>query len=811
MNSRWYTASLTTLGAALTSLRLVAIDAPTFQQAAPVWVPGREQEKNLTLGWRAAISRPASGRATLRLTASTLYRAFINGHFAGHGPARAGHGFYRVDEWDLGPQLEAGTNWVAVEVAAYNVNSYDLLDQPAFLQAEVVDDAGRVLAATGDGSAGFEARAITERRQKVQRYSFQRPFSEVWRLAPDWDAWRTGEGRHPRLKVSPVDSKRLLGRGVPYPRFALRAPVAIVGRGRMQPGPLPNQPWKDRALTQIGPKLGGFPEAELETIPSLEFQAWKTVTSEASTPPSPWPPTDPLSLSAGGYCTADLGINLSGFLGVELEVHTSARVFVAFDEILREGEVDWKRLGCVNLIVLELEPGRYRFESFEPYTLRFAKVIALTGEVTLRDLWLRELANPDVDAAHFACSDPRLNRLFEAGRETFRQNAVDIFMDCPSRERAGWLCDSFFTARTEFRLCGASPVERNFLENFAQPAAFAFLPEGMLPMCYPADHNDGIFIPNWSLWFVLQLEEYEARTGDRSLIDALRPRVMRLLDFFRALQNAEGLLEKLPSWVFVEWSRANEWVQDVNFPSNMLYARALVAAGRLYDAPGLTAEAERLREGIRRLAFDGEFFVDNAVRRNGRLEVTRNRSEVCQYFAFFFEVATPASHPDLWRVLRDDFGPRRRQTQAHPEVAPANAFVGNVLRLEILSRYARCQQTLDESVDYLLYMAEKTGTLWENDGDYASCNHGFASHVIHVLDRDVLGLAEVDPVQRQIRLRFSDLRLDWCEGALPVPGGRVSLQWRKTGPGFYRYRLEYPAGYALTVETPPGVSWEREY
>ena len=26
-------------------------------------------------------------------------------------------------------------------------------------------------------------------------------------------------------------------------------------------------------------------------------------------------------------------------------------------------------------------------------------------------------------------------------------------------------------------------------------------------------------------------------------------------------------------------------------------------------------------------------------------------------------------------------------------------------------------------------MAQKTGTLWENDGDYASCNHGFASHV----------------------------------------------------------------------------------
>ena len=50
---------------------------------------------------------------------------------------------------------------------------------------------------------------------------------------------------------------------------------------------------------------------------------------------------------------------------------------------------------------------------------------------------------------------------------------------------------------------------------------FEFLPEGMLPMCYPADHNDGVFIPNWALWFVVQLEEYAQRNGDRDMVDAV--------------------------------------------------------------------------------------------------------------------------------------------------------------------------------------------------------------------------------------------------------------------------------------------------
>ena len=35
-------------------------------------------------------------------------------------------------------------------------------------------------------------------------------------------------------------------------------------------------------------------------------------------------------------------------------------------------------------------------------------------------------------------------------------------------------------------------------------------------------------------------------------------------------------------------------------------------------------------------------------------------------------------------------------------------------------------------------MANKTGTLWELVSDTASCNHGFASHVIYWMDR--LGL-----------------------------------------------------------------------
>ncbi|MCX6625222.1 MAG: hypothetical protein NTY38_30010, partial [Acidobacteria bacterium] len=506
-----------------------------------------------------------------------------------------------------------------------------------------------------------------------------------------------------------------------------------------------------------------------------------------------------LAIPKLSYAIVDFGTNLTGFAGLRVSTAVPARLLLTFDEILSNDDVKFNRLGAVSAVTLDLAAGTHDFETIEPYTMRYLKLTTLEGAVRVDDLYLREYVNPNVWRAHFSASDPRLNRLFAAGRETFRQNAVDIFMDCPQRERAGWLCDSYFTARVAPDLGGDTLVEKNFLENFLMPKRYPVLPECVLPMCYPADHANGTFIPNWTLWFVLELEEYLARSGDREMVKAFEPKLLCLFDYFRKFHNSDGLLEKLPSWVFIEWSAANKFVQDVNYPSNMLYAAALAAAGRLYAKPEMVAEAMKIHETIRRQSFDGEFFVDNAVRTGGKLDVTRNRTEVCQYFAFYFGTATSESHPKLWRILRDQFGPSRIREKRFPQIHAANSFVGNMVRAELLSRGGHSQQLLDESVAYLMYMVDRTGTLWENVDADASCNHGFASHIVHTLYRDILGVDRIDPAARTVHLRFTDLKLEQCEGAIPVADGMVSLRWSRH-PDRIEYRADVPAGYRVEIE-----------
>ena len=181
-----------------------------FVSGRPLWLKGRSKEKNVFVGFRAQVRGEDAANAIVRLTASSIYRIFLNGEFLGYGPARGPHGHARIDEWSLKGKCRPGLNTIAVEVAGYNVNSYYLLDQPAFLQAEAVAGA-RVLASTGGNGAQFGARALEHRLRKVQRYSFQRPFSEVYRMAPGCDAWRDG-GAFNAQELETVDQLRLLAR-----------------------------------------------------------------------------------------------------------------------------------------------------------------------------------------------------------------------------------------------------------------------------------------------------------------------------------------------------------------------------------------------------------------------------------------------------------------------------------------------------------------------------------------------------------------------------------------------------------------------
>ena len=780
---------------------LKARPVESFAAAKPVWMAGEERATNSFCAIRCNF-KGDSGAAALRVTAAYDYRVRLNGRFVGFGPVRAPEGVFRIDEWKL--DARKGDNVVEIEAAGYNCNSYYFVNQPAFVQAEVLMD-GKVIAATGaDGAfVAFDAGRIC----KVPRFSGQRTFIDAWRVGemggPRFVAASNGTPPQqqccaaPRLAVQPM--KRYEPRPVPYPDFAVNRSFRPIRKERLTKDPSRKiQRW-NFIDSKDDPLHTRFHLDELETNPYYDLQGFARTPIDG----------DARTLASGESATFEGDRNVSGFIGLKVRTTGPCRIVLSWDEILgKDGVLNYSRLGCAAVAEWRIaSAGEYELETFEPYAAKFIDVAVLEGKAAVDSVWVRTYVSPLADRTSFRASDPALERIFLAARESYRANAVDGFTDCPTRERAYWTGDTFFTGRASAWLSGDGSVERTFLANFLLADGFDWSRynskgvsmDGAIPALYPGGIFWDNFIPNYMMWTVMQLEEHVARYGDRDFADKCKRAVLGIVRFLHKFRNSDGLLEKLPGWVFVEWSKANELVQDVNYPSNMMYARMLEACANLYRMPELAAEAKKVRAEVVRQSWNGEWFCDNAVRHSdGSLKLSGECTETCQYCAFFFGTVTPESHPALWKRMLDEFGPDRVAKGVHKRIWPANFIFGTCERLELLSRAGRSRQILDETRDWFLTMADRTGTLWEhlNTKGNCSCCHGFASIASEYLFRDVLGVREIDRTTKVIRVSPSaDLPLEWCEGTLPLSRDEVAVvKWRKTSDGL-KVDVKLPTGW----------------
>lgn len=739
-----------------------------FKMAKPVWAKEYKDEKNIMLEFTGEMD--FSGKFTsIKICADALYRLIVNGKIVAHGPQRAGKGFYRIDEIDLTHKLNRGEkNEIKIQVLTYGVVSFEYVLQPAFLMAEMILD-GKVILATG-AKGDFTAKRILSKVQATERYSFQRPCIEAWNLPLKYSE---------NLELFELNEKTVMPRTAPYPQLHIKYFDKLIAKGRMN---IPEI--KDINVSESVGHIENFmfDGAEVgatyrDHVAQMETTEINHVNEDAT--------NMCFNLTESEFVNLKLPYENTGFLTFKAQCEKDSTVYFLFDEILCDDDVlPTKHYpGTTNVIPFFMKKGVHEFTCIDPKSIHYLKVLCVKGNVKVENIGLMEYINPNGRIASFTSDDEALNRIYDAAVHTFEQGASDIFMDCPSRERAGWLCDSFFTGRTEKDLTGASLVEKGFLENFFYATDFGKHPKGMFPMCYPSDilfTDDRIekqaYIPNWAMFLVVELEEYVKRTGDTDIIELARPRFYELEEYFKGFINENGLLERLNSWVFLEHSQANKWTQDINFPSNMMYYAMLKAMARMYNDEALSIKADGIKETIKKLSFNGKFFRDHQIiGEDGNKFIPEDITEVCQYYAFFSGVATKEEYPELLEIIAKDFGAGHKCEKTHPGVYPANAFIGNYLRMEVLSFNGYRKQVINEIKDYFDYMAIRTGTLWESDTARSSCNHAFASHVVRFIFRDCLGINDIDETNKKIYLNNDYTAPQNVKAVIPLINGSIKI------------------------------------
>ncbi len=686
-----------------------------FSLAIPIFADGKDKEMNYHLVLKETAESLVG--TTLYITAFSFYRLTINGSFLAFGPARAAAGYARVDEIDLSKYDNgSGNNEIIIEAVGYYCCSFSTVKQSSFVVAEL-RRGDNVILYTGRDFKGYRSAKMI---QKTERYSGQRHFGEIhnYPLSGICDS---------EVSLTPVgNTPKYLPRHVHKPNYDTVSAdeCAYVGEFLFD-DTIPYR--KTRYSFDVDEKWGRYEDGQVFSHPYrwIQRQALqRKITNIAF----------PIELKKGDYAIVDMGRIEAGFLRTSIKAEDHSDVVVGFSEMSLKEDFEFTRMNAQNVLEFFIEAdNEVEAESFEPYTCRFAIVLVKQGKITLKGFSVRTFEYPEDKIIKREIKDALLAKIYKAGERTFCHNAVDLYTDCPSRERAGWLCDSFFTGRAEYFLTGATTIEDAFLENYRLYPPTGEYPEGVLPMCYPSDcHVD--YIPQWNMWYILEVEEYINKRNKNADKELFRDSVYGILDFLSQYENKDGLLQNLPGWNFVEWSTANEWVQDVNYPTNFLYAEVLRAVSRLYKDSTLLKKASLVAKTAEKLSFDGEVFIDNAViDENGMLQNTHNSSEAGQYYAILFGEfdLNDEKYKSFKKNITEGFTGFNTEGRGY---VPVNAFIGLYLRVYALMKLGEYGILEDDIKSFFGGMADATGTLWEYKQHKGSYDHGFTSFITLAID-----------------------------------------------------------------------------
>lgn len=692
-----------------------------FKKAVPVWVKTEDYYEKLNTNLVFKTKAESLENTVLKLAAVDFYKLYVNGEFVGFGPARTAKGYARVDEYDLSEYSNPTGNEIVIFAAGYYCSSLSTAKQESFLAAELQKNGEPILYTGRD----FDCYTNSKRVKKVERYSVQRHFGEIYNEDGS-DIF----DQAPVATVAVTSAPEFIERHVPYADFSEKSLDCYVSRGEFTENGKSgrrNAYSYDPYDETKQPMYGAFPREEIEFTP---FNYIETVAQVKTADGGALPET----LSGGEWMMFDFEKINVGFLQLSVEALEDSQLIMTFCEHCTHEEFMPGRINAQNVVQYNIKKGvSLNAETFEPYGFKNVALFLKNGAVTVKGLGMRSYIRDMSKMIPREVKDPQLRDVYESSIRTYAHNVVDLYMDCPTRERAGWLCDSYFTARAEYFFFGNTLNEDAFLQNYVLYKPEGDYPDGILPMVYPADPHDNCkYIPQWCIWYVLEVCEYLSERNPAADKEYYRPSVMGIVNHFSQFENELGLLERIAGWNFIEWSKANSWCHDISYPTNMLYSAMLCAVEDTFGVAGLKAKAQKIRKTVVDMSFNGEVFIDNAVRNSeGILENTNNVSEAGQYYAALFGDIELENEKfaELYKTIKKGFGEFAEKNSEKYDFCPTNAFIGMYLRMNLLHNIGDPQLMKDNIISFFGGMSGLTGTLWELKTTVGSLDHGFASYV----------------------------------------------------------------------------------
>jgi hypothetical protein len=756
--------------------------------------------------------------AQFQLATSDYYQLWLNGQRLGSGPARASHGRLTVDAWALPPELLREKNTLAVQVFWEGIFTFDrvrsapglwyaLTDASGDLLPEIwiTDQTGRIVTQTASVVRGW-----TEEIDARQR-------TPNWPAGP-WTAahWRKPVERttNPAVVLEQRDIK-------PFAQRLDRAQfVTFAGacdpKSRTPHRPLGNEGTPGFAPPADAPSSVIQEEALAPTTAHDDNLAALTASDPGIATLGP----DPNGLDR--TIQLDFGQLVTGT--IELRIEAPAGTVVDFG--WAEGHWEDERMGVWarsphpdgSVASREFADGRsgaryicsgHGIEIFQGLYLaafrhlRIAfRVPGSAAPIRIHDLAVRHRGYPIAAQGAFRCSDDSLNRIHRAAVHTMECSIDDVYMDCPGRERAAWLNDSYWTSIGFLDLTGDIAYDRRFIRQFIDSQDAMSDYEGNVAPIYPADCRRWRARPTGqgpitghSFYWLLQLERHLRLFGDAALKEKWRPAVERLIAGYQPYINAEGLLENKKWDAYFDWSDVQSG--PIFTPDNFLFSFTLARLGQCYNRADWQQLSARMAGAVDRLAWnpDRELYTDNIARTGDQLSLGTGYSCLTNYVALWTAMGEPARAERIWRQLKN-FHPAtldRQLISYETSLVRGNLFA-LIYRFDYAARRGELDTLLrDLSETYLPMFERGQTTLSEHLGYHGSLCHAYNGYVVHLINRHIAGIELPENPGDLIRIRPHPELISWCQARVVWRHGLVQVWWSKVGSQIELF-ISIPAG-----------------
>ncbi len=534
----------------------------------------------------------------INISADNRYRLFVNGQYVNDGPQAGDRRHWHFETLDIAPYLRTGTNLLGVQVTYFGEAA------PVYMMGRraglIVQGNGKPESIVNTGQT--DSPWVYKRNEGISVIPFHPGMPELsYQYYAAGPAERidgnTVAGGLLSADQSDADWKMPIS-------FQTGAPFGGRGYGderwELVPRSIPLMDRTYEPLTRIRRKDGVDLKKPLliSEKPDYKIEANSSTT---------------LLFDQTQLTTAFPELSVSGGKGAEIKLTYAEALFEKISEKGHRDSIAGKPIhGIYDLF---LPPGgSFTFLTTTYRAFRYVQVEIKTGSEPLViekiGSWFTGYPfrkNGSVSSV----SDPLLARIYDVGWRTARLCAYETYMDCPYWERLQYIGDTRIQALVSFYAAGDDRLARNAIEQFEWSLTY----DGLTYSRYPSELQQ--FIPNYSLVWILMVNDFFMYRNDPEFVKARMPAMRRVLDHFKRYVTSDSMMMEQPYWDFIDHTFnthkvVTESLQKKLTTNTLFYAYTLSRASEIFGyfnddewSHSCATLSQHLKASARRQCLDG--------------------------------------------------------------------------------------------------------------------------------------------------------------------------------------------------------------